>query len=832
MPGLNNILCTKNLYLFYVMKKMKYIKTIKKSVQTIMPFVVIIGLLLIFLQQKSFGYAVTKSSDQHADLLQCVVNKNKSCAEQALSHGASPDAQTKEGTTILMAAIKLYYDDNIVDLLIDNSTDLSKENLYGVTALMLAADDNRLSTVKRLLDKGAKVNKKGTTALALAMKKNYFDIVSELINRGATYGVEQIRLFYNLQLFVDAYGGRSSKFRDILKKSEGHCAGLTKIWLYSKWASENNLGKYTNKWFLGTAKAIADWDGKSPLNNNVIQDINEFLSIVTFFQNSDYADLTIPQTDFKSSLIHSPLPLPIGNNELDEEYTIASTITVEKLKSLLDKIVYSNKLVSIYSLEPTSHAVALYKVDSRYYYYDPDMPEGEIITTSTEKVAQMIFESYHCNKINFPAIGFAIYDFNDSNSSCLAAGPIFFHSWDLLAFNEKNSYKSFVGYTGQENVLTELSPFVNETALFPAALIGCSSSAKYFLHKNASVNAVLKKNIATPLTLALEQRHFDLARDLVNENADLNFQNADGKTALMIALSSKNPGSAEMLLDKGADPNLQTIDGATALMIAAQEGYLDVVKKILEKSPDPKLLLNMVLKTNGSTALMLALSLKHPDIAMELLDRGADPNLQNTYGASALMIAVENGDLVAVKKTLAKSTDSKKLLDMVTKTNGLTALMIALSSKRPDIVMELLDRGADPNLRRTTDGATPLMIAAELGYQDVVKKLIANAADLNLLLKIDNSTALILALDSGHTDIAIDLLNGGAKTDLQRKDGASALMIAAQEGHIDVVKKLLEKCADFNLTATINGVPTTALMLASRRKHSAIVTLLRNAVRC
>jgi ankyrin repeat protein len=556
------------------------------------------------------------------------------------------------------------------------------------------------------------------TAFMCAMQKDYHGIVQKLLNSGATYGVNQTRLFYNLRLFVDIHGGRSKNFNYILKeeKGKGYCAGLTKIWLYSKWASENNLRKYTNEWFLDTMRVIAEWDGKSPLNKNITQDFNEFLSLVTFFQNSRYTGLTIPQTDFKTLLEHSPLPLLVDNNELDLEYTIASTITLEKLRNLLNKIVYNNKLVVIYSTEPLAHSVALYKVDDNYYYYNPDMFEGEVIIASVEEIAQKIFNSFNCSKRKFPAVGFSIYDFKNYNPTCLITNEILFTPYDPFSLNVQNViYLSVTTYPDQEKVLTELEPFANEAALFPAATIGCWESIKYFLQKNVSINAVLGKNIATPLIIALENEHFDLVKEMVEENADLNFQTIDGNTALIVALS-KSSEITEMLLDRGADPDLKTDNGITTLMLAAQNGDVDVIKKILVKSANPKHLINMAAKTNGVTALVLALISGYPKVAIELLKNDANPNLQLPNGKTSLMIASQNGYIDVVEEILAKSPNVKLLIDAVMKHNGITALMLAVDNEHYEIVSTLLSRCANTALVANINGKS--MTALDIARLD------------------------------------------------------------------------------------------------------------------
>lgn len=116
---------------------------------------------------------------------------------------------------------------------------------------MVAAEHARLFVVKKLLNNPNKpadpklIRKDGRGALTFAMQtkhtssvaavKNASDkIVLELLQKGAKPDIDQLRIFYNLELFLEQYTSKSSEFKNKLKASEGHCAGLARVWLYCK----------------------------------------------------------------------------------------------------------------------------------------------------------------------------------------------------------------------------------------------------------------------------------------------------------------------------------------------------------------------------------------------------------------------------------------------------------------------------------------------------------------------------------------------------------------------------------------------------------------------
>jgi len=78
--------------------------------------------------------------------------------------------------------------------------------------------------------------------------------------------------------------------------------------------------------------------------------------------------------------------------------------------------------------------------------------------------------------------------------------------------------------------------------------------------------------------------------------------------------------------------------------------------------------------------------------------------------------------------------------------SGQTALMLAASHGRYDMVELLLDAGADVNAR-DEDGSTALMCACEHGYIDIVQMLLSHPeCDSNIADVVSSVTVSILAV--------------------------------------------------------------------------------------
>lgn len=92
------------------------------------------------------------------------------------------------------------------------------------------------------------------------------------------------------------------------------------------------------------------------------------------------------------------------------------------------------------------------------------------------------------------------------------------------------------------------------------------------------------------------------------------------------------------------------------------------------------------------------------------LASGADVNVKNSYGATPLMLASQEGHSESVKLLLAAKADVNARMP-----DGYTSLMFACQHGRGEIVTLLLEAKASINAKRS-DGATPLLIASQTGY--------------------------------------------------------------------------------------------------------------------
>ncbi len=295
----------------------------------------------------------------------------------------------------------------------------------------------------------------------------------------------------------------------------------------------------------------------------------------------------------------------------------------------------------------------------------------------------------------------------------------------------------------------------------------------------------------------------------------------------------------------GETPPPPTDSVAARMMEALRQGDRESFQKLLRDEPDH---INRK-GPAGSTPLMYAALYGDVDSVRQLLKTGADPNLQNEAGATALMWATDNLEIVTEliahgADVNAKSSDSR------------TPLLIASGRFGASPVAKLLlDHGANPSAHSPGLGAdtTPLAEAAYAGDENVLRTLLARGADLkaagpiplafailarcsacvDLLIgsanKDDLSTqALFDAPPLGNTRAVNNLLDHGADTKAKDPDGNTLLMLVAacDDASLDTVKRLIAGGADVNAK---NPRGQTALDFAKGRGKTAVVDLLISA---
>lgn len=378
--------------------------------------------------------------------------------------------------------------------------------------------------------------------------------------------------------------------------------------------------------------------------------------------------------------------------------------------------------------------------------------------------------------------------------------------------------------------------------------------------------------------------------------------NAGGQwgTALHVAAYCNWSEVIQILLDHGADPNAEHESVGTPLNVAARFGWPDRVRLLVSAGADANA------SGNWGSPLITAAWYGKDSVVLELLQLGADVDLVNmsTPAFSALWAAAEAGHLDTVSLLIDHNatvnldveahrgcmnnftrftgvtdcgthscvTDDLSLIGprarssredpgriLYMRTEAKTALQAPMKRRHEEVVLLLLERGADATL--TPESARSFQRWAEKhGRTEVLAALTRNlqwarATDqrviytpfqseylshlqrlwppgskqpIQVLTPTDN---LVRGAQYGNIQAIQDTLDNGAYINgFDHEFKGAALHYAVQGGHEDAVCLLLQhhveephSQADVNLCSDGMG---TALIIASKLNHTRIVKLL------
>ena len=426
------------------------------------------------------------------------------------------------------------------------------------------------------------------------------------------------------------------------------------------------------------------------------------------------------------------------------------------------------------------------------------------------------------------------------------------------------------------------------TPIAEAARIADARMVKMLLDAGAEPEGV-NQDGQTALMLAIKTGEVPVVDMLLKAGANANrIEEFHNQTPLMWAAAAPiNAGAmVRLLLAKGADfkpralytdwpsqitsePRAQyrPVGGLTALLYAARDGCYDCVDALIAAGA------NVDLPTpEGVTALMLALDNDHNDVAKLLLDRGANPALWDWWGRTALYIAVDRKNPVAqtgggaasspvarrdsvrvssmeiISALLASDIDINARLNFHRPSRsgnsgrfiepllgaGCTPLMRAtVGMWSPDnndkggdleVARVLLAKGANPNINDM--GVTPFLVAAGVnagvtgGTGLAAQWSAAPPANMELMELLLQHGANVNDQVTGTLTYSMRVTRAPSAN-----EGLTALHIAAMEGKTDLVRYLLGKGANPEIT-DVGGKKAIDLVKADAAE---IRSLLQNA---
>ncbi|KAI3139046.1 hypothetical protein CBS147326_2724 [Penicillium roqueforti] len=261
------------------------------------------------------------------------------------------------------------------------------------------------------------------------------------------------------------------------------------------------------------------------------------------------------------------------------------------------------------------------------------------------------------------------------------------------------------------------------------------------------------------------------SKRLIDQGANINGQdNALGLSPLHCATLQGNDEMVAFLLDVGAKENAVSADGKTALHFATERGHRKCIKLLFAHHADSK-----IVDRNGATCLHVAVGTAMDESTVPLLVKHkVDLNFQNTQtGNTALHLAVESRRPRIILFLLEKGAK----ID-IGNNEGLTPLQMAANSDNCEAISLLLQRCAHVEARSLA-GPTALQYAAWKGHWTAFDLLIIGGADINVWNKQGETLLHEQARYSKSTSIASKLLEWGANVEARASQGYTPLQCAA-----------------------------------------------------
>ena len=388
---------------------------------------------------------------------------------------------------------------------------------------------------------------------------------------------------------------------------------------------------------------------------------------------------------------------------------------------------------------------------------------------------------------------------------------------------------------------------------------------------------------------------------LSTQGVDIHSMDASGKSPLYIAAEEGNEIAFMELIHKNVRCDLVDREGNMLLHCAAKSNSKIILLAVLNLYSRYRVELSSkinITNIEGKTPLLIAAEGDNPECVDLLIKMGSNV-LHVDHGGNTLLhcasIASNKGIMYLALQHNRAAINSKNKMMKTPLINALfveselnlskhSKLMLDKRKKiKKDLVLSLLEAGADPNSSYGLENETALIRASRYGLVDVVECLLPvidpnsttvqgrialmqaakcrKAEVIDLLLKrgvdpniqnFEGDTALIWAIKGGHEEavetllkhgvashptyllIAVEfemnkvlavLLRFGFDPNFQDENGETALMRAAELGYREAVKILLESQADPNL---IDNRGRTASMRASAVGCDTIVQILSN----
>jgi ankyrin repeat protein len=340
-----------------------------------------------------------------------------------------------------------------------------------------------------------------------------------------------------------------------------------------------------------------------------------------------------------------------------------------------------------------------------------------------------------------------------------------------------------------------------------AASGGFVHAVSKLLESKESVKQVQARTMdrnRTALHLASKLGSKEIVELLLNVDDDINIVDKRDKTPLHLASKKGHTSLVEFLLQKGADPNLTNDLKRTPLFVAYESGKGN--SKEIIKLLQPKTIELKATDQDDNTLLHIASRRGILPEVRNFMSLDFDIEARNSEERTPLSLAADAGHLETCKTLLAAGASFNYLDD-----EKETVLSRAISSENHELVILLLEKGADPELKGTRWPA--LYTAAYCRQVYLVREFLKRGFNKETRGGSRNWTPLHACYDSA--EVTSILIEAGASTDVVDSDGQTLLDLAIDRWQPDTVEVYLKHRLDPLKPRSIDG--KTPLHIAAEK---------------
>ncbi|XP_063152815.1 ankyrin repeat domain-containing protein 55 [Candoia aspera] len=324
---------------------------------------------------------------------------------------------------------------------------------------------------------------------------------------------------------------------------------------------------------------------------------------------------------------------------------------------------------------------------------------------------------------------------------------------------------------------------IDLTLVYQAAANGDINTLTTVIREDPSILECCDSEGCTPLMHAISGRQLDTVKLLLKMGANINTQDARGRTSLSLATYLGWLEGCVTLLRNGARQSIPDKNGRLPLHAATADPSVRLLSVLLQQSD----LTEVNHQDNeGMTSLHWAAFHNQPQHVQTLLHKGADPTLVDKDFKTALHWAVQSGNRILCSIIL-NHHQGPSIINYDDE-NGKTCIHVAAAAGYSDVISELA-KIPECNLQALdVDDRTPLHWAAAAGKADCVKTLLQLGVE-SSPRDINENTPLSYAMFCGHT-ACIALLSQENRPELVHHISSQNNKLSKKEGRFSMLNQI------------------------------------------